>query len=342
MTCARVRRRDRVYVCGRVSTVACVLLICVLFAAAQARADEPLSLQWTAPEACPGEEQVLAQVRAMLGEGWQPSSPDTRLVVKARVTVSADQVASATLQFSGGETGAARRVLQGEDCAAVTRASALVIAIALDPTAALRASEPPEQSPPPPPASTPPATEDAAPPAREPSPTSFGIGVAFVLGSGLLPFLAPGVEGTLFVDVDALRIEIDGVVAPPQDQATSQTALVRTRLGLYGAGVRGGYVLRSGPWSLAALVGVAWISVAGEARGPNRLALVPREAADAFLAPEIGVLGELGLTRWAAMRLFGRALVPLSRRSFLIENLGPVHRADAISLVAGIGACVRL
>lgn len=348
VTCVRSCWRSRCAPWGGL----CALVL-VTLAASGAEAESALSLRWTAPAQCPTQAQVRALVQGMLG-AEQPATATT-LNVQAEVTVNVEG-AVATLQFGGGDLGSAQRVLRAEDCAAVARASALVIAIAVDPAAAMRAPAPTQEPAPPAAPPTPPASPAPVPaaadsydptaanpwPPRVPASVTFEAGAALVLDCGMLPFLALGAEGALAVEMEALRVEITGIVVPAQDEETRQNPLVFTRLRLYGGALRAGYVGRAGPWSLSALAGVGWMTVSGTARGPNPLALVPRENADTFLAPDVGLAGELSLASWVALRALTRAAVPLSRRSFFIENLGRVHRVAVVSLVLGLGACVRL
>lgn len=105
------------------------LIVAVL---AQAPPEPGLGLRWEAPPGCPTGEEVRARVARLVGE---EAVLKTRLV--ARGVVRADAGAWALDLELAGETGGGRRALRSGRCEGLLGAAALVIAIAVDPQAAL-------------------------------------------------------------------------------------------------------------------------------------------------------------------------------------------------------------
>lgn len=85
-----------------------------------------VKLEWSAPAACPGEAEVLADVDRLLGARRLA----VEVAVRAEITADRDgHAATVTIDQ------AAARQLRARECAALARAIALVIAVAVDPVA---------------------------------------------------------------------------------------------------------------------------------------------------------------------------------------------------------------
>jgi hypothetical protein len=167
---------------GKRGGIAAAAIAAAFFSAALGIATaqgEPIDLQWRAPAGCPDGESVKAEVRRLLRGGKAAASKPIR--VAATVTASAERGGGfrVRIETPGGESGVKRgRELHGASCAAVADATALVIALMIDPSAAAAASSTPAVSPaassaePPPPAGSAAPAERAAPPS--PPPPSIG------------------------------------------------------------------------------------------------------------------------------------------------------------------------
>lgn len=92
-----------------------------------------LALRWEAPPGCPGEAEVRARVVRMTGE---EAVRTARLSARGTVREEAPGRWALELELSG-ETGGGRRSLQAGRCDELAEAGALVVAIAVDPDAAL-------------------------------------------------------------------------------------------------------------------------------------------------------------------------------------------------------------
>jgi hypothetical protein len=163
---------------------------CQAQAAQAATAPPELRLTWEAPDECPPAAEVEAQFDRLLGgRGRVPSAKR----VDATATVRRAAGGAWTLRLDTTvDDAVGHRNLEGDSCWAVANATALVLALTIDPNAAARAlpTPPPDTSPPP----SPPAAETivavVARPSEEPPRQLFlrAFGGAVV---ALLPEPAP-------------------------------------------------------------------------------------------------------------------------------------------------------
>ena len=136
------------------------LVVALATLASSARAgDLALHLTWNAPEGCPTSSEVESEVARLLGAHAETTG-SRRLVAVS--TIEHSERGGWTVRLDTTLDGASgQRVLTGDSCKAVARATALILAFAIDPDAAGRALRNESVSPPPPP---PPAPEVPAPP----------------------------------------------------------------------------------------------------------------------------------------------------------------------------------
>lgn len=186
-----------------------------------------VNLEWSAPAACPGEAEVLADVERLLGERRLAVEVAVRAVITGdseghAATVTIDQ--------------AAARQLRARECAALARAIALVIAVAVDPVATIEHLEivepaPPEPAPivPGPPPRPPvlgpvivdprPAPMPTPPPATPPRPRP-GSEHAITIRGGLLVGVTPLATGAVALgyrlDRGLLRVEARALYGTPR------------------------------------------------------------------------------------------------------------------------------
>jgi hypothetical protein len=137
--------------------------LCPPSAAASAGADARLRLAWDAPTGCPGRAEIMSEVSRLLGttSGGIPGE----LAATARVHRVAPRRWVVRLSTSlDGTRG--QRQLEGDSCQAVASATALILALTLDP--AVDAEGRPPSGTTPAPAAPPPET-NPRPPSRQPS-----------------------------------------------------------------------------------------------------------------------------------------------------------------------------
>jgi hypothetical protein len=131
-------RRER----KRLSKVWIAAGVCVAVWPALARADAgTVEIAWTAPADCPTTPDVEASVRDLLGR--PPHLPDGRnLLVKARAERKHDRGWSGTIETRLGTTTGSRTIAT-ESCRAVADATALIVALMIDPEAVAARATPP-------------------------------------------------------------------------------------------------------------------------------------------------------------------------------------------------------
>jgi hypothetical protein len=91
---------------------------------------QALQLDWQAPASCPTRETILRDVRRLAG-----ANEGDLLAARAVVTETPDQRWRVAIDLSGSATG--HRTLTADSCTQLARASALIIALAANPEAAL-------------------------------------------------------------------------------------------------------------------------------------------------------------------------------------------------------------
>jgi hypothetical protein len=153
-----------------------------------ALAAPPAELDWQAPPGCGSREQVLSEVSRLVA-----TAPAEPLVARARVKTKGKNF-QVVIEIAGSAHGS--RTLRAHSCESLARATALIIAMAIDPQAAAVVSEQAENSPEPePPARDRPAPEAPVqlPPARAAAlrPLVF---LGFFGEHALAPRLALGAE----------------------------------------------------------------------------------------------------------------------------------------------------
>ena len=322
----------------------------------------PPPFQWTAPPSCPTGAHVQTAVESHLGMPLA-ALPDAGWSVAAIVTQTSDGWSLAlTIETQDGRH--ERPLHDPVDCAAISDAAALLIALALDPdagepptddltpddqtpddqtpddqTRAVLATEPADDID---------VADDAAEPAAprestdEPEPDAndsaplgrlrFAAGAAVGVDLGTLR----GPSQTTHINVAALlrraRIEANasfGIARRFEIPATRGTAT----LWMWTVGVQGGPVLRAGPVEFPLLGGIEI----------GQLVAWPRELLDpkrqrATWAAAVVMPGVMWAPRpWIALVARIGGMVSLARPSFSVEGIGQIHSPWPAGARASIG-----
>jgi len=248
--------------------------------AAEAPSD-PFALTWQAPESCPERAELRRQVETFLGQSLEVRRTQ-QLKIDALVQEDASAGFVATVSVATPTAGYERRI-DHQDCARLTEAAALVIALAIDPerVRAQQAEAAPENeadapvratAAPPAPASSPaPAASEAQPaPApraataaaataplapTEPNPVLIYAGARGLLDVGTLPRAGFGVGAIFGVGVGSFRLELSGAYWLPVDESVPGHAPAKVEIRLATGGLLGCYVWAPGAWDLATCVG---------------------------------------------------------------------------------------
>lgn len=131
---------------GRLSFFSVALSLAMI---PKAHASAPVSLRWSAPADCPSGNEVLEEVERLLGA--RTAANESVLDVVAEVKRKDDGTFTVRLEIPGAD-GPRVREVSAASCSALGSATALILAMMIDPEAAMAAppkepSDPPQKSP---------------------------------------------------------------------------------------------------------------------------------------------------------------------------------------------------
>jgi hypothetical protein len=255
----------------------------------------PVHVSWQAPPECPSSSELVQMVEGFLGQPLDATRPQS-LELSAVVRTLADGAHSAALTLATA-TGASERTLQHDDCRKLTEATALVMALTIDPSLVEAAAQARESAAPStPPVETPPASEEADPPSTAPpvvdapSPASmaakpndsaparsrgsqeasapqFWAGLNGVTGAGTVPGFALAAGGQLAVDWPRLRIAVAPRYWLPREAPVRNVPAAAVSIQLTSVGLRGCPLARVGGFTLAPCAGFDLGDMRGEGAG---------------------------------------------------------------------------
>lgn len=339
-------------------------------AAAQSPAPElGVTITLEAPAECPDEASLRAELERLLGEAARRGP---RLEARARVErlEPSGYVITVVMMREGR---ASERKLEGESCATLVEAAALLTAIAHDPSAVVERgatrpeAEPaptPPLEPPPSPASPPPSVSPPfvpwspgalpATPGEPPSSLGFVARAGASLGLGDLPGLGVGTSLGLGLSAGAYRAELgfelglgsSGALDARPDAGADFSRVVGLvrgcrRLAPWRSASRA--ALRPGRLELAGCLGAELGVLAGEGYG-----VASPERGSAFwaaprldLRPSLGLVGPLSLSAEVGLA------IPVDPRRYVIRGADGaavlvVHEPAPVAGRAGLGLELRL
>jgi hypothetical protein len=308
-----------------------------------ARADDRVSLRWSAPQGCPSEAAVAAEVTRLLG----PSSVRPPRPVEATVTVTRVGEGFAAHLETTSSAGVRARDLHGATCAGVGDAVALILALAIDPAhvvapergglaaaagASASASAPPVAPTPPPAAPTaspsaPPITPPAAPIAPPTPPSAPRLQLALALGPvldvGSVPIPAGGVAGALGASLGRARLDAGLTALPARAGHVTAGAAAGGDVSLVAGSLAASYALvDAAPLALGPSLGLEL----GRLHAAGFGVAAPGDGSILWATPSLGARGSLALGSHLAVTLALAAGFPLARPNFVLENVGAVFR----------------
>ena len=343
-----------------------------------ARADDDaraVTLRWTAPAECPDGAYVQGEIARLLG--GQAQGTDAHVDATAVATHPAGGSWHVDLVTHTASSKGAR-ALDADSCRALADATALILAMMVNPTKVLEVSASASSSLPPLPAPTTPAASSwssasSAPPAAtaapplattsaSPPPTAsaprddpapatsstsaararWSIAAGGLVDAGSFPSIAFGATASLAVTAGALRVEAAGSYVP-----SARTSLAdrpgSAVFSLTSASLRVGVVLPFGArwleWTPVAGVELAQIKASSD-----RIAS-PAEGTTGRTSVSLGVIALLPLGSAFALRLLVEGLAPLQRTEFVIDQLAGgqsvVHREPLVVGRASLGVSLR-
>lgn len=289
-----------------------------------------LALTWLAPADCPSSNQVEAEIARLLGgPAHAPSHADLRV----HASVAHQGLWSVTLETSSG-TATGHRTLSATSCEGLANATALIVALIIDPNAVAERSartegqmEKTAPAPPPPPGPT-------VPPARA---TRVLVGAGATGSLGALPSPDLGVGAGLGLSGSVWRIEARVAYSSRwvESTALSDPAGAHGRFRHLAATLAGCLISRRSAFDWGGCVDFESGFVQGEGVG------VTRNSAKKTPWLGLGAGGFLGLRAnpWLLFPLHVDAIVPLWRPDFTFQAVDPpIFRAWAVGgrMTAGV------
>jgi hypothetical protein len=322
---------------------------------ALAQGEQPVSLDWSAPDGCPTASDVRAQALRLLA--GPPIPAERNVVAVARVTRAETGRWRVDISMSSASA-QGKRSLDADTCSGLAEATALIVAIMVDPDrASVAASRPsasanvssavassssaapaaPVLSAPPPPV----PSRDRPVRARSAGATPrWGASARSLVDIGTLPDTAVGVGVGLAAVVGHLRSDVALNVFPGRTYTFPSAGGAGADMSAWSAAGDFAYVTRLGPSQLALGGGaeVTYLSAMGVKGAapfaPRSGSLVwPALRADAALTiPTVGPV---------FLRLEAVALAPLRRPTVDIDPIGVVHQPSTLAGRLGVGVEVE-
>lgn len=308
-----------------------------------------VELTWDAPPECPDAAAILRQVDEYAAQSDTP----THVQAEGRIAREQDDAYALELTLRDAEGEHLRRIVH-PSCEPLGRATALMVAVAMDPIAVVETVAPrtepdplpePKLEPEPVPEPEPVTVFEPEPPPPRPKPRRrsatprLALRAEAQLGVGIVPGpLAVGFGGAVGLFGRSWRAELEGAYWTRQRATVDGLDGVGANLSLAYGGARGCYVVGLSKVELPVCSGLEVGVMAGDAFGPG---ITNEPDSDVWLGLPLsaGVL-------WAPVRAFAlharvEAAVSLRRPGFHLNNVGEVHRAEAVGARAVFGAEVR-
>ena len=292
-------------------------------AADTASTDSPnFALEWAAPAGCPSREQMEIRIARLVGERTH-----ARETVHARAQVATDGVGAlrgdVELMTSAQQIS---RHVEGDSCASVADALALIIALAIEPEPAPIVPEPAAG---PPTVDAPPMTDDAS------SRRFLFVSAAARFDVDSLPAPSFGGEVALGWDPGHVDLELGAAVLAPSRATLPTRPNQGADVRLTDLGVRGCYELFDAPVDIGPCAGLhaRWTSAHGfGSSGPHDVTAV-------LGVTSIGALAKARLSSRISLRVSAEAAVPLARPSFQIDS-AEVFRTPAFAFRTAVAAAL--
>jgi hypothetical protein len=285
----------------------------------------PFEIDWQGPDDCARGPAVQAKVLRLLGNQRAPGPP-----IRVQVTVQHEKGSRfvAELTTSAGAGGGSKR-LEGESCDAIALASAVVIALSIDPNASLD-TESPAEEPKPPPQRKPKRPRPAPPPRpagppRETKAYLFGsVGVLFQLLSQPAASTATGVG----VRYRRLSLELGGAVYQTRDVRRADRPKLGAELQLATGDVLGCYAAL--PFALGAVELCPGARV--EYLTATAFGASSPDTASVLLGSGLAVLrGRLRPTSWLSATFDAGVAVRPFHPKFVLLGVGDVYEIPVFS-----------
>lgn len=334
----------------RVMCARLALLLALSFVPRFASAHEPgLRFEWHAPQGCPSRQAVLEQAEKLLGRSLTVITP-VELALEAHVTRPGESWQLDVLQRSS--TGTRARSVKAASCQELADATALFMALAVDPSlaasGAASAAFPGEQQPEPQApareaeavpaptatgsASAEPPSDPAQPPVPD-RPLRVHAGLSVALTAGRLPGKAFG--SVLHAGVSRRSwLWLAELGFHPERQATVAGSGAGGDLSMLGLSTGAGYLVDLEPMAVGPVLGVE----VGWLRGSGTGVQNPTRADVLLLSAHAGARYALTLSHEWALTAAGAFSALANRPRFVLDGIGPVYQPERWGWRLGVGA----
>lgn len=299
-----------------------------------------VELQWRAPAECPPGSRVRDEITRFVAAGTQSGTVDRVQVDAVVEQVDGRYVLELELRLP---TGALHKHIEADSCEVLASATALVMAVMLDPTAVVETVDTakaakPEPAPPVAPVAP---VETVAPKVVPPPPkprVQTLLGVSIVGSWGAMPRFGAAVSGFVGVRVGRVRALAVAFGELPQQARHDEQSAAGARIDLWSVGARGCFAPAVKRVDFPLCAGFE----GGQLRARGIGLQVERSASAPWLAVPFGAS-----VMWAPVPRFAfgggvDGWVAATRPAFVIDDLGPIHRPARAGVRVHLGIEVRL
>jgi hypothetical protein len=324
---------------------AIVVAACLPAAPLCAQPPSPVTVTWAAPEDCPDQASVTADVADLLARLPQRAGRGRRVQADGVVATTEEGFELKLRIESDGDVG--RRRVAGSSCESLADAAALIIAIAYDPAAAEAATtDPPAPALPPPPEPPPapvPVPEPIPPPQSTPAVADESdylvlVGASGLGGFGVMPGTAAGFGLRLGFAIDRWSAVLAADLWLDQ-QSTVGTGPAGASLAFQSAAVSGCGAFW-GPLPALHVEACGRVAI-GRMRGEGFGVDAPGSASATWLAMGPGVGLRWQLDEWLHARLETGPQFAVVRPTWRLANVGLLDDPGVVSGRVALGLDVR-
>jgi hypothetical protein len=304
--------------------------VIVLAVPTRAQATGSLAFTWLAPAGCPAESEVATEIARLLGTNSPaPAHGDLRV----RASVEHGSPWSISIESSSGAS-QGYRTLSATSCQELANATALIVALMIDPSAAAARAERPKPPAPPLPATAPPTPPPPAPRKRTTA-TLAGLGAAGNLG--VVPEADLGIGAALGAAGRSWRIELRVAYHPRWVNSSniSDPPNAHARFRFLAGTLAGCWTLTYPLLSLGPCGDFEFGTLRGEGSGVTR----PASQTRPWLGLGLGGFLALRASGWLYFPVHIDAIVPILQHEFVFQNVdGPIFRVSPVGgrLTAGV------
>ena len=267
-----------------------------------------LDLDWKVAPGCPDREAAASAIAELVSEPVRG-----RAAINVEITRTQEGRFAARIEPQGSGQGA-QREFEGNDCARVTDAVVLIVAMMLDPVA---------------------AAERVKPPVLEERPLGVSIGVRAAADAGSLPAPTAGAGLTLGIHLRRLHGHLEGTAWIPRLALRGPVPGSGGEIGLYSAALRACYdVVRGAGGELA--VGPCLGGEVGQSTGRGLNISHPTRSTGLWSAATLAVTARHTARSGFSFWLSAEGGAPFYRPSYFIENYGEVFRAAPVFARLGL------